>query len=97
MVCPVSLPFVVQGLLQIAKRQATGCFHLAGAQTLSYVALAQALVQHGVLANAVVREISQGSRETSGIQTQCVSLTMPQTSQKFGIHAQTLEDCLKDL
>ncbi|APW41614.1 sugar nucleotide-binding protein [Rhodoferax saidenbachensis] len=97
MVCPVSLPFVIQGLLQIAQRRAAGCFHLAGAQTLSYAALAQALVQQGQLANAVVRETGQGSRESSGVQAQCVSLTMPQTSQKLGIRAQTLEDCLQDL
>jgi dTDP-4-dehydrorhamnose reductase len=97
MVCPVSLSFVVQSLLQIAQHKAAGCFHLAGAQTLSYAALAQALVQQGMLANATVREISQGSRESSGVQAQCVSLTMPLTSQKLGIRAQTLKDCLQDL
>lgn len=97
MVCPVSLPFVVQGLLQIGQSRAAGCFHLTGAQTLSYAALAQALIRQAKLPNAVVREISQGSRKSSGVQTTCVSLTMPQTSQKFGIHEQPLEDCLRDL
>jgi len=97
MVCPVSLSFVVQGLLQIAQTRAVGCLHLAGAQTLSYAALAQALVRQGRLANAVVREISQVNRETSGVESPCVSLTMTQTSQKLGIRAQTLEHCLLDL
>jgi dTDP-4-dehydrorhamnose reductase len=97
MVCPVSLSYVVQGLLKIAQRKAPGCFHLAGAQTLSYAALAQALVQHRLLPHAVVRETSQGSRATSGVQEQCVSLTMPLTAQTLGIRAQSFADCLQNL
>ncbi len=97
LVCPVSLPFVVQGLLHIAEHRAAGCWHLAGAQTLSYAALAKAMQAQGRLSGATVREISQGSPQSSGVHAPCVSLTMPLTSQKLGIRAQPLLDCLQDL
>lgn len=97
LVCPVSLSYVVQGLMQMAKRRAAGCFHLAGVQTLSYAALAQVLIQKGLLQQAIIREIRQGSQGISGVQTQCVSLTMPLTLETLGIQPQPFEDCLQYL
>lgn len=97
LVCPVSLRYVVESLLVLAQRRAAGCFHLAGAQTLSYAALAHTLIRNGKLAGASVREIRQGSTQTSEVHASCVSLTMTLTSQKLGIRAQALDDCLQDL
>jgi nucleoside-diphosphate-sugar epimerase len=44
--CPVSLRYVVDNLVLVARRRVAGCFDLAGAQTLSY-AVAHALVEVG--------------------------------------------------
>lgn len=95
--CPIALPYVVDSLICVARRRADGIFHLAGEQTLSYAALAHALTRCCWLNLCEITEIRQGSPGNSGVQPQCVALTMSATTQQLGIRAQSLEDCLLGL
>lgn len=95
---PVSLDYVVHGLLRIAEAGVAGCFHLAGLQTHSYFELAQALGKKGVIPASLVSGISQGiATESSQALSQCIGLAMPDTTRILNIQPQPFTDFLNGL
>lgn len=96
-ISPISLNYVVGGLLEIANRQLQGCFHLAGEHSLSYADLAYALSERRLIPNALINKISQCATEQMPLSPQCNALAMPITQKIAGIQPQPLANFLDSI
>lgn len=91
---PISLSYVVSGLLEVANQRASGIFHFSGAQTLTYFNFAKALGERGIIPAHLIRRISQSPLTKSNRSIQCVFLAMPNTAQRLGLIPQSVTDLL---
>jgi dTDP-4-dehydrorhamnose reductase len=97
-VSPISLDYVVKGLLAVAAGKFPGCFHLSGATCISYEQLAYALCERGLLPDAKVKSMSANLENGKNLMSrQCVSLGMSETTRKLGLFPQPFEDFLKEM
>lgn len=95
---PVSLPYVVGGLLRIGMLEQPGIFHLSGARDVTYADIANELaLRWGYPLNLVCPVTSMDSGISLPYAPKHPSLGMTRTTRATAIAPQLFEDCIADL
>ena len=95
---PVSLPYVVDGLLKIGMLEQSGVFHLSGARDVTYADIAKGLAMRwGYPLNLIHPVTSMNSGISLPYAPRHPSLGMARTAKLAAIIPQLFEDCLADL
>lgn len=95
---PVSLPYVVDGLLKLGMLEQPGIFHLSGARDVTYADIANELALHwGYPLNLVCPVTSTDSGSSLPYAPKHPSLGMTRTTRAAAIAPQLFEDCIADL
>lgn len=92
---PISLNYVVSGLLSIANYKTTGHYHLAGEQVISYADLADALYEKWLIPNSMIKRVNQSVNSEACYQ--CTDIAMDQTSRMLNIRPQTFKEFLNSI
>lgn len=95
---PVSLPYVVDGLLRIGMLEQSGIFHLSGARDTTYADIARELaLRWGYPLSLVCPVTAMDSDLDLPYAPKHPSLGMNQTTKATAIAPQLFEDCIADL
>lgn len=93
-IAPISLNYLVNGLLEVADSRLTGCFHFAGAQPLTYADLACALGERQLVPMALINRTNESATMQAALPPQCSALGMPVTLRTLGIRPQSFANFL---
>ncbi|MDO8812212.1 MAG: sugar nucleotide-binding protein [Gallionella sp.] len=95
---PVSLPYVVAGLLRIGLLEQPGIFHLSGAQDVTYADIARELLIRWGYSLKLLRPVTSADSDIFlPYAPSHPSLGMDRTSEVVGIMPQPLQGCIADL
>ena len=92
LIAPVSIEYVVIGLLKVVENQSAGYLHLSGEQTISYKELAYSLCEKWLIPKTRVNGISQSTQMETASPPQCSVLGMLRTKSLLGIQAQPFSE-----
>lgn len=97
-VCPVSLRYVVESLMEIERRRSGGIFHLSGSVELSYADFARRLaVKMGVSPDLVGESTVEESPTPVLYRPRHPALGMTLTSRSIGLHPEPIDSMLANL
>ncbi len=97
-ICPVSLRYVVESLLEIERRRTGGIFHLSGSIELSYADFARELAgKMGVSLDLVGESTVQESPTTVLYRPRHPALGMTLTSRTIGLKPEPIDTMLDNL
>lgn len=97
-ICPVSLRYVVESLLEIERRRSGGIFHLSGSSELSYADFARRLAgKMGVSPDLVGEWTVQESPTPVLYRPRHPALGMTLTSRTIGLHPEPIDSMLANL
>jgi dTDP-4-dehydrorhamnose reductase len=95
---PVSLPYVVEGLLRIGLLEQPGIFHLSGAQDVTYADIARELLVRWGYPLKLLRPVTSVDADIFlPYAPSRPSLGMALTSEVVGIMPQPFQGCIADL
>lgn len=97
-ICPVSLRYVVESLLEIERRRTGGIFHLSGSIELSYADFARRLAgKMGVSPDLVGESTVEESPTPVLYRPRHPALGMTLTSRTIGLHPEPIDTMLANL
>jgi dTDP-4-dehydrorhamnose reductase len=96
-IAPVSVSYVVHGLLEVADHRLGGCFHLTGAQPVSYADLAYELGKRQLIPAALIDRTRQSAAAQTTSLAQCNILAMPRTIRRLDIRPQPFANFLDSI
>lgn len=96
--CPVSIEYVINGLVQITMARNPGIFHMTGAKELSYMQLASLFASNLKVKKSLVVPIMSNERDVDILfRPKHPSLGMIRTERVLGLHPETISQMIKRL
>lgn len=94
---PISLRFVMAGLVRVAQTRRSGIYHLSGDGALSYYDFARELAASLEVDPSRVRPVQVRTRPDLVATSNAGAMAMMETSQRIGLAAQPSRSAIRDL
>lgn len=92
-IAPISLTYVVNGLLKVADQRTGGCYHFSGESIISYLELANAIIDKWAMSKTLVKLVRQNTTENP----QCFALATQNTEHILALYPQPFLEFLDDI